>query len=67
MICLTHADPDPNPPSEAGLDAAVVGATVIFQEGEVNGWTVNLASRLASVAQAGEVVVRAEVASDPRA
>jgi hypothetical protein len=35
---------------------------VIFQDGDVYGQTVNLASRLASVAQAGEVVVSEDVA-----
>jgi adenylate cyclase len=35
---------------------------VIFQDGDVYGRTVNVASRLASVAQAGEVVVSEDVA-----
>jgi class 3 adenylate cyclase len=35
---------------------------VIFQDGDVYGRTVNIASRLASVAQAGQVVVSEEVA-----
>jgi adenylate cyclase len=35
---------------------------LIFQDGDVYGRTVNIASRLASVAQAGEVVVSEEVA-----
>ena len=35
---------------------------MIFQDGDVYGRTVNIASRLASVAQAGEVVVSEEVA-----
>ena len=35
---------------------------MIFQDGDVDGRTVNVASRLASVAQAGQVVVSEEVA-----
>jgi adenylate cyclase len=35
---------------------------VIFQDGDVYGRIVNIASRLASVAQAGQVVVSEEVA-----
>jgi class 3 adenylate cyclase len=35
---------------------------VIFQDGDVYGRTVNIASRLASVAHAGQVVVAEEVA-----
>ena len=46
------------PPAHIGIHAG----PVIFQDGDVYGRTVNLASRLASVAQAGEVVVSAEVA-----
>lgn len=46
------------PPMHIGIHAG----PVIFQDGDVYGRTVNLASRLASVAQAGEVVVSAEVA-----
>jgi adenylate cyclase len=46
------------PPAHIGIHAG----PVIFQDGDVYGRTVNLASRLASVAQAGEVVVSEEVA-----
>jgi class 3 adenylate cyclase len=46
------------PPAHIGIHAG----PVIFQDGDVYGRTVNVASRLASVAQAGEVVVSAEVA-----
>jgi adenylate cyclase len=46
------------PPAHIGIHAG----PVIFQDGDVYGRTVNLASRLASVAQAGEVVVSGEVA-----
>jgi adenylate cyclase len=67
---------DPNRAVDAGLDmvqeAPAIGlppahigihaGPVIFQDGDVYGRTVNLASRLASVAQAGEVVVSEEVA-----
>ncbi len=67
---------DPARSVEAGLDmveqAAAIGlppahigihaGPVIFQDGDVYGRIVNLASRLASVAQAGEVVVSAAVA-----
>jgi adenylate cyclase len=48
-----------------GLPSAHVGihaGPVIFQDGDVYGRTVNLASRLASVAQAGEVVISTQVA-----
>ena len=38
---------------------------VIFQDGDVYGQTVNLASRLASVAQAGEVVGAKTSQGDP--
>ncbi|MGF2075916.1 adenylate/guanylate cyclase domain-containing protein, partial [Enterococcus casseliflavus] len=40
------------PPAHIGIHAG----PVIFQDGDVYGRTVNIASRLASVAQAGEVV-----------
>jgi adenylate cyclase len=46
------------PPAHIGIHAG----PVIFQDGDVYGRTVNIASRLASVAQAGEVVVSQEVA-----
>jgi adenylate cyclase len=46
------------PPAHIGIHAG----PVIFQDGDVYGRTVNTASRLASVAQAGEVVVSEEVA-----
>ena len=46
------------PPAHIGIHAG----PVIFQDGDVYGQTVNLASRLASVAQAGEVVVSEAVA-----
>jgi adenylate cyclase len=46
------------PPAHIGIHAG----PVIFQDGDVYGRTVNLASRLASVAQPGEVVVSEEVA-----
>jgi class 3 adenylate cyclase len=46
------------PPAHIGIHAG----PVIFQDGDVYGRTVNLASRLASVAQAGEVVVSDDVA-----
>jgi adenylate cyclase len=46
------------PPAHIGIHAG----PVIFQDGDVYGRTVNIASRLASVAQAGEVVVSEEVA-----
>jgi adenylate cyclase len=46
------------PPAHIGIHAG----SVIFQDGDVYGQTVNLASRLASVAQAGEVVVSEDVA-----
>lgn len=46
------------PPAHIGIHAG----PVIFQDGDVYGRTVNIASRLASVAQAGEVVVSDEVA-----
>jgi adenylate cyclase len=46
------------PPAHIGIHAG----PVIFQDGDVYGRTVNLASRFASVAQAGEVVVSEEVA-----
>jgi adenylate cyclase len=45
------------PPAHVGIHTG----PVIFQDGDVYGRTVNLASRLASVAQAGEVVVSEEV------
>ena len=46
--------------AEAGLPPAHVGlhaGPVIFQEGDYYGQTVNLASRIADYAQAGEVMV----------
>jgi class 3 adenylate cyclase len=46
------------PPAHIGIHAG----PVIFQDGDVYGRTVNIASRLASVAQAGEVVVSDVVA-----
>jgi adenylate cyclase len=49
----------------AGLPAAHVGihtGPVVFQDGDVYGATVNLAARIASHAQAGEVVVSEETA-----
>jgi class 3 adenylate cyclase len=46
------------PPAHIGIHAG----PVIFQDGDVYGRTVNIASRLASVAQAGQVVVSEEVA-----
>jgi adenylate cyclase len=46
------------PPAHIGIHAG----PVIFQDGDVYGRTVNIASRLAAVAQAGEVVVSEEVA-----
>jgi adenylate cyclase len=49
----------------AGLPPAHVGihtGPVIFQDGDVYGRTVNLAARIASYAQAGEVVVSEETA-----
>jgi class 3 adenylate cyclase len=46
------------PPAHIGIHAG----PVIFQDGDVYGRTVNLASRLASVAEAGEVVISTEVA-----
>jgi class 3 adenylate cyclase len=46
------------PPAHIGIHAG----PVIFQDGDVYGRTVNIASRLASVAQAGEVVVSDDVA-----
>jgi len=45
------------PPAHIGIHAG----PVIFQDGDVYGRTVNMASRLASVAQADEVVVSEEV------
>jgi adenylate cyclase len=51
------------PPAHIGIHAG----PVIFQDGDVYGWTVNIASRLASVAQAGQVVVSEEVAQRPDA
>jgi adenylate cyclase len=50
--------------AEAGLPPAHVGlhaGPVIFQEGDYYGQTVNLASRIADYAQAGEVMVSREV------
>ena len=46
------------PPAHIGIHAG----PVIFRDGDVYGRTVNLASRLSSVAQAGEVVVSEDVA-----
>ena len=46
------------PPAHIGIHAG----PVIFQDGDVYGRTVNIASRLASVARAGEVVVSGDVA-----
>jgi len=49
---------------EAGLPPAHVGlhaGPVIFQEGDYYGSTVNVAARIASYAQAGEVIVSKEV------
>jgi adenylate cyclase len=46
------------PPAHIGIHAG----PVIFQDGDVYGRTVNIASRLASVAHAGQVVVAEEVA-----
>jgi adenylate cyclase len=46
------------PPAHIGIHAG----PVIFQDGDVYGRTVNIAARLASVAQAGQVVVSEEVA-----
>jgi class 3 adenylate cyclase len=45
------------PPAHIGIHAG----PVIFQDGDVYGRTVNIASRLASVAQAGQVIVSEEV------
>ena len=58
--------------ADAGLPPAHVGlhaGPVIFQEGDYYGQTVNLASRIADYAQAGEVIVSQEVvdASNGRA
>ena len=58
--------------AEAGLPPAHVGlhaGPVIFQEGDYYGQTVNLASRIADYAQAGEVMVSQAVvdAADGRA
>ena len=50
------------PPAHIGIHAG----PVIFQDGDVYGRIVNLASRLASVAQAGEVVVSEEVVQQAR-
>jgi adenylate cyclase len=50
--------------AEAGLPPAHVGlhaGPVIFQEGDYYGQTVNLASRIADYAQAGEVMVSQSV------
>jgi adenylate cyclase len=47
------------PPAHVGIHAG----PVIFQDGDVYGRTVNTASRLASVAQGGQVVVSEEVAT----
>ena len=50
--------------ADAGLPPAHVGlhaGPVIFQEGDYYGQTVNVASRIADYAQAGEVVVSQEV------
>jgi adenylate cyclase len=46
------------PPAHIGIHAG----PMVFQDGDVYGRTVNLASRLSSVAQANEVVVSGEVA-----
>jgi adenylate cyclase len=46
------------PPAHIGIHAG----PVIFQDGDVYGRTVNIASRLSSVAQAGQVVVSEDVA-----
>ena len=46
------------PPAHIGIHAG----PVIFQDGDVYGRTVNIASRLASVAQAGQMVISDEVA-----
>jgi adenylate cyclase len=46
------------PPAHVGIHAG----PVVFQDGDVYGRTVNIASRLASVAKAGQVVVGEEVA-----
>jgi adenylate cyclase len=49
----------------AGLPAAHVGihtGPVVFQDGDVYGATVNLAARIASHAQAGQVVVSEQTA-----
>jgi adenylate cyclase len=46
------------PPAHIGIHAG----PVVFQDGDVYGRTVNIASRLASVAQAGEVVISEGVA-----
>jgi adenylate cyclase len=51
------------PPAHVGIHAG----PVIFQDGDVYGRTVNLASRFASVAQAGEVVVSKDVAQRAQA
>jgi adenylate cyclase len=51
--------------AEAGLPPAHVGlhtGPVLFQEGDYFGQTVNLSSRIADVARAGEVLVSREVA-----
>jgi adenylate cyclase len=45
------------PPAHIGIHAG----PVIFQDGDVYGRSVNIASRLSSVAQAGQVVVSEEV------
>jgi len=56
---MVHQSPEIGlPPAHIGIHAG----PVIFQDGDVYGRTVNLASRLASVAQAGEVVVSDDVA-----
>jgi adenylate cyclase len=46
------------PPAHIGIHAG----PAIFQDGDVYGRTVNIASRLASIAHAGEVVVSEDVA-----
>ena len=46
------------PPAHIGIHAG----PVVFQDGDVYGRTVNIASRLASAAQPGEVVISEEVA-----